>query len=214
VSVPLLAGGLAGLVLLTVAGPYPVSMVTVPGAPMQNSSPPSLALVALALAQLGLAMLVAAPAQRWLQRPRPWLAVVAANAVILTVFLWHMTAAVLTTVVLHLLGRLPTPDVRSAEWLWWRLPWLAALATVLAVLVLVFGRVETLRVAAPDRPMALVAAGYAAVVFGLLWQAVAGSADHGPFAMPTGALLLFLAGVAVFSVPGRAVRSQRPGARL
>jgi fucose 4-O-acetylase-like acetyltransferase len=201
-AVALLAGGLAGLLALTVAGPYPVSMVTVPGAAMQNSSPPSLALVALAAAQLGLALLIAGPARRWLRRPRAWLAVVTANAVILTVFLWHMTAAVLVTVVLHLLDRLPTPDVRSAEWLLWRVPWLAALATVLAALVLVFGRVETLRVAAmPDRPIWLVAAGYVAVITGLLWQAVAGSADHGPFAMPTGALLLSLAGAAVLCVP-------------
>jgi hypothetical protein len=200
-AVALLAGGLCGLVLLTVAGPYPVSMVTVPGAPMQNSSPPSLALVALAIAQLGVALLVAGPAQRWLRRPRPWLAVVAANAVILTVFLWHMTAAVLVTVVLHLLDRLPTPDVRSAEWLLWRVPWLAALAMVLAVLVAVFGRVEMLRSSAPDRPIALVAAGYVAVIAGLLWQAVAGSDNHGPFALPTGALLLFLAGAAVLVVP-------------
>jgi hypothetical protein len=197
VSVPLLAGGLAGLVLLTVAGPYPVSMVTVPGAPMQNSSPPSLALVALAVAQLGLAMLLAGPAQRWLRRRRPWLAVVAANSVILTVFLWHMTAAVLATVVLHAIDRLPTPDVRSADWLLWKVPWIAALAVVLAALVAVFGRVEThsMRAAGTTSPPVwLVAAGYAAAIVGLLWQAVAGSGYHGPFAMPTGALLLFLAG--------------------
>lgn len=206
-AVALLAGGLGGLVLLTVTGPYPVSMVTVPGAAMQNSSPPSLALVALALAQLGLALLLAGPAQRWLRRPRLWLAVVAANAVILTVFLWHMTAAVLATVVLHLLDRLPTPDVRSGEWLLWRVPWLAALSIVLAALVLVCGRVEMLRTRAPDRPIWLVAAGYLAVIVGLLWQAVAGSEDHGPFAMPTGALLLFLAGAAVLLIP-------RTGARL
>jgi fucose 4-O-acetylase-like acetyltransferase len=212
VAVPLVAGGLAGLVLLTVAGPYPVSMVTVPGAAMQNSSPPSLALVALAVVQLGLAVLVAGPVQRWLRRPRPWLAVVAANAVILTVFLWHMTAAVLATVVLHALDRLPTPDVRSAQWLWWRVPWLATLAVVLAALVALFGRVETLGVrAAPDRPVWLVAGGYLAIVAGLLWQAVAGSGDHGPFAMPTGALLLFLAGAALLwllrSLPDRARRT-------
>ncbi|HEY8472054.1 MAG TPA: acyltransferase family protein [Natronosporangium sp.] len=200
----LLAGGLAGLVLLTVAGPYPVSMVTVPGAELQNSSPPSLALVALAAAQLGLVLLLAGPAERWLRRRRPWLAVVAANAVILTVFLWHMTAAVLTTVALHLLDRLPTFDVRSAEWLLWRVPWLAALAIVLAVLVAIVGRVETMRVApAADRPMWLVAAGYVAMMVGLLWQALAGSASHGPFALPTGALVLFLAGAAVLLVVPR-----------
>jgi fucose 4-O-acetylase-like acetyltransferase len=212
VAIPLLAGGLAGLVLLTVAGPYPVSMVTVPGAPTQNSSPPSLALVALAIAQLGLAMLLAGPSQRWLQRPRPWLVVVAMNAVILTVFLWHMTAAVLGTVVLHLLDRLATPDVDSAEWLLWQVPWIAALAVVLAALVALFGRVETRAATSKvDRSpaLALVAAGYAATIAGLLWQAAAGSGDHGPFAMPTGALLLFLAGAAVLWLLRRAARSEK-----
>jgi fucose 4-O-acetylase-like acetyltransferase len=206
-AVPLLICGLGGLIVLTVAGPYPVSMVTVPGAGFQNPSPPSMALVALAAAQLGLALLVAAPCQRWLQQRRPWLVVVAMNSVILTVFLWHMSAAVLATVILHGLGVLPTPDVHSPGWLLGRVPWVAALAVVLAALVAVFGRVETLAArASPHRPIWLVAAGYLAVIIGLLWQALAGSADHGPFGLPTGALLLFLAGAALLWLLRRAVR--------
>jgi fucose 4-O-acetylase-like acetyltransferase len=210
VSVSLLAGGLAGLFLLTVAGPYPVSMVTVPGATMQNPSPPSMALVALAAAQLGLVMLVGPACQRWLRRRRPWLAVVAMNSVILTVFLWHMTAAVLATVVLHALDLLPTPDVHSADWLLWRVPWLVALATVLAALVATFGRVETraMRATAPDRPVWSVAAGYLAAIVGLLWLALAGSGDHGPFGMPTGALLVFLTGAGLLWLLRRAVSVQ------
>src|SRR5690606_18475949 len=117
VGVPLLAGGLAALVLLPVAGPYPVSMVTVPGAPVQNSSPPTLALVALAVAQLGLALLLRDRSQRWLERSRAWLAVVAVNSVVLTLFLWHLVAAVLVIAVLHLAGWLPTAPVGSAAWL-------------------------------------------------------------------------------------------------
>ncbi|QAY62622.1 acyltransferase [Xylanimonas allomyrinae] len=65
----LLAGALAALLLLTGPGPYPVSMVSVPGAAIQNPSPPSLALMALAAAQVALAVLVAGPADRWLARP-------------------------------------------------------------------------------------------------------------------------------------------------
>jgi fucose 4-O-acetylase-like acetyltransferase len=201
VAVPLLAGGLGALFVLTVAGPYPVSMVTVPGASMQNPSPPSLALVALAAAQLGLGMLLRD--QRWLRRRRVWLVVVAMNTVILTVFLWHMSAAVLATVILHGLDLLPTPDVHSVDWLLWRVPWIAVLAVVLAALVALVGRVETLRTRAPDRPIWLVVAGYCAVIAGLLWQAVAGSGYHGAFGVPTGALLLFLAGAATLWQLGR-----------
>jgi hypothetical protein len=234
VAVPLLAGGLGGLVGLTVFGPYPVSMVTVPGAEVQNSSPPTLALLALACAQLGLALLLRDPAQRWLRRPRVWLVVVAANSVVLTVYLWHLTAAALVSLGLHLAGVLPTPPVGSVTWLLWRVPWIALLAVVLAGLVAIFGRVET-RAAArtpvpgragPDgqaearrggwtpvvvalaRPVPLLVAavaGYAATVLGLVWQAAAGPGQHGPFALPTGALLLYLAGAGTL----RAARAAR-----
>jgi fucose 4-O-acetylase-like acetyltransferase len=202
-ALPLLLIGLGGLLAFTLAGPYPVSMVTVPGAAMQNSSPPSLALVALATAQLGLALLLRGPATRWLQRPRPWTAVVAVNAVILTVFLWHMAAVVLVTLVLDRLGALPTVPVDDPTWLLWRIPWLAVLAVALAGLVALFARFER-----PGRPrerrelpgrapiVVAVVGGYAAVIGGLLWQALAGSGYRGPFGVPTGALLLFLAGAA------------------
>jgi peptidoglycan/LPS O-acetylase OafA/YrhL len=213
-SVPLLLAGLGGLVLLTYAGPYPISMVTVPGQQLQNASPPSMALVALATAQLGLALLLQRPSERWLRRRWPWTAVVGANAVVLTVFLWHMAAAVLATVALHMAGVLPTPAVDSVAWLLWQLPWLALLAVTLAGLVAVFGGIEA-RAGAPVRVrwlppgvagalsrgtasplLVATAAGYAGVLGGLLWVAVAGDRDHGPFALPTGALLTYLAGAA------------------
>jgi hypothetical protein len=209
-AVPVLAGGAAALVGLTLLGPYPVSMVTVPGAAVQNSSPPTLALVALATTQLGLVLLVRNPVERWLRRTGPWTVVVAVNTVVLTLFLWHMGAAVIATAGLYLTGLLPSPPVGSAAWLWWRIPWLAILAVVLAGLVAVAGRIET-RTGAPrpgptlplrladglrhDRPRAVVVTGgYLAAMLGLLWQAAAGDAYHGPFGLPTGSLVLFLAG--------------------
>ncbi len=214
VSVPLLTGGLAAVVLLTVVGPYPISMVTVPGADVQNSSPPTLALLSLATAQLGLALLLRGPSERWLQRTRPWTVVVAINAIILTLFLWHMGAAVLATLGLYLAGLLPSLPVGSAAWLWWQIPWIMILAVVLAGLVAIFGRMET-RAAGPPRhrppipakaatwmvrtgpETAVATAGYLLALLGLLWQANAGEAYHGPFGLPTGSLLLFLAGAAV-----------------
>ena len=209
---PVLAAGLAGLVGLTVLGPYPVSMVTVPGESMQNSSPPSLALLALAASQLGLALLLRGPTERWLRRRRPWTVVVAANSVIMTLFLWHLVAVVALTVLLDRFGALPTPAVDSPQWLLWQIPWLALLAVVLAGLVAVFGRIEA-RAAVPvsTASLAVVVAGYAAVVVGLLWQAEAGRADHGPFALPTGALALYLAGAAVLHLCRRASRARPAG---
>lgn len=225
VAVPLSLGGLVALLLLTVAGPYPVSMVNVPGEELQNTSPPTLALLALATTQLGVALLLRNPSERWLQRRGPWMAVVAVNAVILTIFLWHMSAVVLTVLGLHLTGLLPDQPVGSTAWLLWKVPWLALLSLVLAGLVLVFGRVEirgAVRAAERSRylPAAatemlsrtsvrggLTAAGLLVVVLGLLGIATAGPAHHGPFGLPTGALLAVLAGAAVL----RLVRSVPEG---
>jgi hypothetical protein len=214
VAVPLLAAGAVTLVALTMFGPYPVSMVTVPGADVQNSSPPTLALVALAATQLGLALLLRNPSERWLQRIRPWTVVVAVNSIILTLFLWHMSAAVLATIGLYLSGLLVSPPVDSAAWLWWQIPWLAILAVVLAGLVAIFGRVETRAAAEPRHPprlptglldrmnqprpqTAVTTLGYLAALLGLIWQANAGEAYHGWFGLPTGSLLLVLAGAGV-----------------
>ena len=84
--------GLGGLFVLTGAGGYPHSMVGGVGEARTNTFPPSLALVALGLWQFGLALLVRPAVDRWLDRPRTWAAVVAANGMAMTVFLWHLTA--------------------------------------------------------------------------------------------------------------------------
>lgn len=221
-AAPLFAGGLVALLLLTVAGPYPISMVNVPGQAVQNVSPPTLALLALAATQLGLALLLRDPAERWLHQARPWLVVVAVNAVILTVFLWHMGAVVIVAVVLHLTGLLPAPPVDSAQWLWWQIPWIALLSVVLAALVVIFGRFERRGsppvVSRPEWLRATVAgvrchprvlvgltlAGCGGVLLGLLMIAVSVPADHGPLGLPTAAVLTFLTGAVIL----RLTRSQ------
>ncbi|MFG1777570.1 acyltransferase [Micromonospora sp. NPDC049051] len=137
-----LLGGLGATVLLTTFGPYPVSMLNVPGERLDNAAPPSLALLTLTTAQFGLILLLRDPAERWLRRSRPWQAVIAVNAVVLTVFLWHLSAAILLVGALDAAGMLPTPPVGSAAWLAWRVPWVLMLTVVLAVLVAVFGPIE------------------------------------------------------------------------
>jgi hypothetical protein len=37
-------------------------------------------------------MLFREPVQRWLAGVRPWMSVIAANGIIMTFFLWHLTA--------------------------------------------------------------------------------------------------------------------------
>ncbi|MFU8875067.1 acyltransferase family protein [Micromonospora sp. SL4-19] len=199
----LLLVGLVALVLLTRVGPYPVAMLNVPGERLNNTAPPSVALLAAATAQLGLILLLQNPARRWLRRSGPWQAVIAVNAVVLTVFLWHLTAAVLLVGLLDTLGVLPTPRVGSAAWWAWRIPWLLALAVVLAALVGVFGPIEarTRRHAAastggPVRT-ALVAIGYAGPVLGLLWNSLTPKSAAEPLGLPAPALAAYLAGAAL-----------------
>ncbi|PZG09037.1 acyltransferase [Micromonospora craterilacus] len=141
-ALTMIAGGLAVAVLLTGPGPYPVNMISLPGERLANAAPPSVALLAVATAQLGLILLLRERAERWLHRSRPWQAVIAVNSVVLTVFLWHLSAVVLLVGALYGLGALPTPAAGSAAWFAWRLPWVLMLAVVLAGLIAIFGQIE------------------------------------------------------------------------
>lgn len=201
-----LAGGLAALLLLTGPGPWPVSMLHVPGERLDNTSPPSLALLAVASGQLGLILLLRGPAERLLRRTGPWQLVIGVNLVVLTIFLWHLTAAILLIGLLDATGTLPTPAVGSGAWWAWRVPWLLLLAAVLAVLVAIFGPVEarSARHRTGHRTgrgttagAALTAAGYIAVVVALLINSVTPERAPEPLGTPVPALLAYLAGAGV-----------------
>jgi fucose 4-O-acetylase-like acetyltransferase len=211
VAAAMAALGLVTVFGLTVLGPYPLSMVAVPGEQVQNTAPPTLALMALALAQLGVVLLLREPADRWLARSlRAWTAVVAVNAVVLTIFLWHMAAVVAVAVLLVPTGLVPEPGPGSAEWLLWRIPWIAVLLVVLAVFVAAFAWAELgargpVAPGGPARaPMAWL--GLAAAVAGLLIVGLSGRGDHGPAGLPTEALVGYGAGIALLAVAARPAR--------
>ena len=194
-ALALTAGGLTALIALT-AGPYGTSMV------IHNANPPTLALMALAATQVGLALAVRPAANRWLRRPGPWTAVVAVNAVILTVFLWHMTAAAIAAALLFPTGVMAQPPLNSGTWLLWRVPWLASCAVVLAILVAVFAPIEMRRPVGrvPDRSVrrdGLTVLGMAAALAGLLGVALSDSNYHGITGLPWGAVTSYLCGAAV-----------------
>jgi hypothetical protein len=138
----LAGGGLGAVLLLTSVGPYPVSMVGVPGEAVSNMSPPTVALAAHAVWLVGLVLLLRAPALRLLSRARVWRAVVAANGLAMTAFLWHLTAAFVVLAAFPA-GAAGAPG--SAVWWATRPLWLGAAALVTAVLVLVFRRFDTPR---------------------------------------------------------------------
>jgi hypothetical protein len=137
--------GLLGVVALTELGGYARSMVGGVGEPRSNTFPPSLALVALAVWQLG-AVLAARPVvNRWLSRPRVWTAVVSANGMAMTLYLWHLTALVVVSAALLPSGLLPGAVAGSAEWWALRPVWVGLLGVALVPLVLIFAPVEASR---------------------------------------------------------------------
>ncbi|MER6319715.1 acyltransferase family protein [Streptomyces sp. NPDC001581] len=145
----LAAAGLAGAVLLVAYGPYPLSMVGMPGEKVSNMAPPTLALLAHGMWLVGAVQLLARPAAGRLDRPRVWRGVVAANGVAMTAFLWHLTAMLGVYGAQLALG-LDLPAPAGAAW-WAQVPVRILAATALtAGFVALFRRFE----AAPTAPTA------------------------------------------------------------
>ncbi len=144
----LLVAGLVGAVVLVLTAGYPVSMVGVPGDGRSNLDPPSLAVVSVALAQIGAARCLWGPLTRLLRRPVAWAGVAVVNLTLFTVFLWHQSSLLLVVGVSNwLAGPLPGLLERptDAGWIAARLLWLPVFALVLALLCAVFRPVERLR---------------------------------------------------------------------
>lgn len=134
------AGGLALLVLATKYGPYSASMVGLVNE-RSNTNPPTICILLLTIWQVGLAMLLREPFLRRLARNRTWAKVIALNVMIMTMFLWHQTAVLITVGILYPLG-FPQPETGTPTWWAVRPLWVLSLSVVLAILVLVFSRFE------------------------------------------------------------------------
>lgn len=133
--------GLGALVLLTQVGPYPGSMVGMPGEKLSNMGPPTVCVLALTLFQVSLVMLARPALTRWLSGTGPWKSVIGASSVLMTVYCWHMTGLIAGVAVIHGLG-ISMPTVGTTAW-WMTLPiWLVFLAALTAPLVAVFARWE------------------------------------------------------------------------
>ncbi len=136
------AGGLA-LGLLLAWGPFPVNMVGTAGGGVNNTIPPSVALLAFAAAQAGL-VLAAEPLGSAVlaRRAGLWRRVTWLNDRVLTVYLWHMVPVVVVALALQAAGILPRAAAGSAGWWALRPAWIAALAVVLAPAAIFLARFE------------------------------------------------------------------------
>jgi fucose 4-O-acetylase-like acetyltransferase len=200
-SLMIAGAGLVVLAALIWVGPYPVSMVGVPGAEASNNSPPTLALVALGVTQMGLALAFEGRAKRWLARPRPWAATIAVNGSIMTIYLWHLTAMVAVVGLGFAAGGigLATAPATAA---WWagRPLWMAALTIATLPFLARFTRYERRPTGEPLRAaVSLTAAAAACVGFAAI--AGGGIADADSWLRPAAVAPVLAAGVLLIRRP-------------
>jgi fucose 4-O-acetylase-like acetyltransferase len=194
-------GGTVVLVGLITIGPYPVSMVSVPGQEVSNTLPPKIAMLALGIVQCGLLLSIETPMRRWLSRARPWTAVVLVNSMIMTVFLWHLTASTLAigcALLFNDAGLAAIPG--SATWWAIRPVWILVYLLALLPFALGFGRFE--RSAAADRihPSWRLVSGAILICAGLALLALDGVAGDGWLGLRVAVLVLPFAGAALAGV--------------
>jgi hypothetical protein len=140
----LLAGaGLAATVLLLAGGPYPLSLIGMPGDATSNLAPPTAPVVGFSVAQVAVALLLRERLSAWAGRSivARWV-----GARSMGLYLWHLTAmfAVTGAVLLGAGEALPVPWT----WDWWttRAGFAVAAALTLSALVAAARRVERLTV--------------------------------------------------------------------
>ncbi len=214
--VMLAAGSAVALALLIRLGPYPVSMIGVPGEAIENTTPPTVAMLAYGCTQVGLAVAVAPALNRFL-RPRLVQRVLStANANVMALYLWHMVPVVIVAIVAYLAGLIPQPQEGTAAWWLVRLEWIVILSVVTGVEMILLWSLR--RFFAAPLPMlgvplsdrraevvmltgALLAAG------GLHWLAQAGFAPDGRFSWSTA--VIFAGGVLLVALRPKQL-SRRP----
>ena len=217
----LLCGSAVALALLILLGPYPISMIGVPGQTMQNTDPPSTAMLAFGYTQAALAMTLAPALNRALRARFLRRVLATANSNVMALYLWHMIPVVIVAIVGYPAGLLPQPVEGTAEWWLARLEWVVILTVVTAVemVLLYWGRrffaapLGMLGTPLTDRwaePVML--AGAAMAAYGLAFVAADGFAPDGHFPWLTG--LVFAVGVLLVALRPATVHKQPlPGDR-
>lgn len=132
------AGGLVTMGVLVAFFDFPMSMIDLTHGTRDNVQPPSIALLALAVWQCGATLLFEDAGNRWLRRPRAWRGVIVANSMVMTFYLWNMSAVVLAAVILFPTGIAPQPEPLSAAWWLLRPAWWLACTICLVPFMLAF----------------------------------------------------------------------------
>ena len=191
--------GVAWMYVLIVQFGFPVAMVSVPGAEMSNTRPPTTAMLAVGSVQIGVILLLTDLAQRGLQNVRAWTWVIVLNQMIMSIYLWHMTALlIVVAVAAYLLGGVGLSETPGTG-LWWAMRpiWLVLFTAVLIPFVLLFVVFEAgSRTKAESRPppwQALVGAVMACA--GLVTMAMVGLGQDNAIGVNWMAVVLIVLGV-------------------
>ena len=210
--VMLAAGSACALWLLIWLGPYPVSMIGVPGQAVQNTEPPSLAMAAFGCAQAGLAITAAPALNRALRGDSVQRVLSGANTNVMALYLWHMIPLVIVAIIGYPAGLLPQPLEGGASWWLARLEWVVILSLVTAIelALLRWGRrlfaapLPALNVLGSRRAEPIMLAGASMAAYGLAFFAAEGFAPYGHLPGLTAAI--FVVGVLLVALcpPDRA----------
>jgi peptidoglycan/LPS O-acetylase OafA/YrhL len=120
-------GGLFSMIALTNMGFYPRSVVGVPGERFSNMGPPTLAIVALTLLQVGLVLLARGWVLHRLETSAAWKRLFRwVNTNSLPLYLLHTTGMAIAVAVIYLVFDYLPPGEPTAEWWLTRPLWLVA----------------------------------------------------------------------------------------
>jgi surface polysaccharide O-acyltransferase-like enzyme len=210
------AGSACALWLLIWLGPYPVSMIGVPGQVVQNTEPPSLAMAAFGCAQAGLVFGFAPLISRALRPEAIQRVLSRANTNVMALYLWHMIPVVIVAVIAYPAGLLPQPAEGGIAWWLGRLEWLAilSLVTAVALALLWWGRrlfaapLAGIDVLGARWIQAVTIVGTLMASYGLAALAAEGFAPYGHFPWATAAI--FVLGVLLVALRPREHAPSQP----
>ena len=185
-ALPCLLMGLTGsitLVILTVFGPYPLSLVGVPSQELSKTTPPKLPMMALGIAQIGFLLAAEKPMRSWLSRARVWTATVLVNGLIMPIFLWHSTVMMLLIgACFWLIPSVLLPMPGTIDWWADRPIWVAVLMLVMLMVLPAFLLIEKTLTGKPRKDVSLLRLALSAIFIclGLALLAANGVTGDGP----------------------------------
>jgi hypothetical protein len=171
-------------------------MIGVPGQAVQNTDPPSVAMLAFACAQAGFVISIATPLNRLLRAGAVQRVLQNANSDVMALYLWHMIPVVVVAVVAYPAGLLSQPVEGNAQWWLARLEWVVilGLVTALELALLWWGRsffavpLPALTTLSTRWAEPIMLAGATMAAYGLAFIAAEGFAPYGHFAWLTASI--------------------------